>query len=254
MEHPAHEGNSYNLALAVNNNIINAIREMYDGGWSNRGVKDSAGGFGEIRIPDRPAILIELAFHDNCSRDAAYLTDNFFRSVSEWGLYKGICEYFGTSPTWDRYSDDYVSDTIPTTMTQGQVYNVSVTFRNRGVVWTNARNFRLGAAGDSDPFTAFTRVNISGEVRPGNTYTFNFQMTAPAAGDYVSDWRMVRDAVAWFGATLTKNIHVVPNTRGYRAAHDADQPGRHCDGADLDPAQLDRFDGQRGRKRVRYPA
>lgn len=209
MEHPAHEANSYSLALAVNTNVVNAIREMYDSGWSNRGVKDSAGGFGEIRIPDRPACLIELAFHDNCSRDALYLTDNFFRSVSEWGLYKGVCEYFGTTPTWDRYSDEYVSDTIPAVMNAGQAYSVSVTFRNRGVVWSEARSFRLGAVGDSDPFTPTTRHTISGEVRPGNTCTFNFQLVAPGtAGTYTTDWRMVRDGVAWFGATCSKQVQV----------------------------------------------
>ena len=219
MEHPAHETASYNLALAVNNNVVSAIRDMYPGesGWSNRGVKDSNGGFGEIRIPDRPAILIELAFHDNCSRDAAYLRDNFFRSVAEWGLYKGICEYFGQSPTWDKYSDEYVSDTIPSTMNPGQSYNVSVTFRNRGVVWSEARAFRLGANGDSDPFTATTRHTISGEVRPGNTYTFSFTLTAPATpGTYTTDWRMVRDSYAWFGATLSKQVTVTGGGGGCR--------------------------------------
>ncbi len=209
MEHPTHEANSYTLAVNVQNSVISAIREMYDAGWSDRGVKDSAGGFGEIRIPDRPAILIELAFHDNCSRDAVYLTDNFFRSVTQWAIYRGVCQYFGATPTWDRYSDELVGNTIPAVMTAGQSYPVSVTFRNRGVVWTTARSFRLGAVGDSDPFTAFNRVDIAGEVRPGNTYTFNFTMTAPSSsGTYVTDWRMVRDGVAWFGATLTKSVTV----------------------------------------------
>jgi len=210
MDYPAHEAASYNLALAVHNNTIDAIREMYDGGWANRGVKDAAGGFGEIRIPNRPACLIELAFHDKCAVDAAYLTDDFFRSVAEWGLYKGVCEYFGTSPTWDKYSDEYVSDTIPSTMNAGQSYSVSVTFRNRGVLWREGRAFRLGAAGDSDPFTSTTRHTISGDVRPGNTYTFTFTMTAPTTpGTYTTDWRMIREGVTWFGATHSEQVTVI---------------------------------------------
>jgi len=209
MEHPAHEAASLNLANNVQSSVVSAIREMYDAAWSNRGVKDSAGGFGEIRIPNRPAILIELAFHDNCSRDALYLTDNFFRSVAEWGFYRGVCQYFGVSPTWDRYSDEYVGDTIPASMTAGQSYPVSVTFRNRGVVWSEARAFRLGAVGDSDPFTTTTRHTISGEVRPGSTCTFNFTLTAPGgSGTYTTDWRMVRDGVAWFGAACSKQVQV----------------------------------------------
>ncbi|MBI4580186.1 MAG: N-acetylmuramoyl-L-alanine amidase [Planctomycetes bacterium] len=209
MEHPAHETASYNLALAVQNSIVSAIREMYDSGWYDRGVGNSNGGFGEIRIPNRPACLIELAFHDNCTRDALYLTDNFFRSLSEWAVYRGVCQYFGATPGWDRYSDELVGDTIPSTMIQGQDYPVTVTFRNRGVVWSNGRSFRLGAVNDSDPFTSFNRVNLSGEVRPGSDHTFNFTMTAPSTpGQYTSDWRMVRDGVAWFGATLVRQITV----------------------------------------------
>ena len=122
---------------------------------------------------------------------------------------KGVCAYFGNTPTWDKYSDEYVSDTIPTTMEAGHSYNVSVTFRNRGVCWFTSRGFRLGAVGESDPFTSFTRVDISGEVKPGINYTFNFTMTAPGSGGtFTTDWRMVRDGVAWFGATLTKTVIV----------------------------------------------
>ncbi|MGI6296868.1 MAG: N-acetylmuramoyl-L-alanine amidase [Armatimonadota bacterium] len=211
MEKPAHVANSLNLATAIQNNVVDAIRSIYPGesGWASRGVKDSAGGFGEIRIPNRPAVLIELAFHDNCSRDASYLVDDFFRSVAEWGLYKGICAYFGNTPTWDKYSCEYVSDNIPSSMVAGQSYNVSVTLRNRGVMWFTSRGFKLGAVGDSDPFASFGRVSISGGVRPGATYTFNYILTAPAIpGTYTTEWRMVRDGYAWFGPTVSKSIAV----------------------------------------------
>lgn len=209
MEHQQHVAASLNLANNVQGSIIDAIRDMWDSGWVNRGVKNSAGGFGEIRIPNQPAILIELAFHDHCTNDGPALTDNYFRSVAQWGIYRGICQYFGVTPTWDKYSDELAGNTIPDTMTAGQNYNVSVTFRNRGVLWRNDRNFRLGAVGDSDPFTPFNRVNIVGEVRPGQSYTFNFQMTAPAsAGSYQTQWRMVRDGVTWFGPTLSKTVQV----------------------------------------------
>lgn len=211
MEHPAHEANSYALATAVNNGVVNAIREMYDAGWANRGVKDSSGGFGEIRIPNRPACLIELGFHDRCDKDAVYLTDNFFRSVAEWGLHKGVCSYFGTTPTWDRYSCEIVSDTIPATMEPGESLSVTVTMRNRGVVWSDARQFRLGAVDDSDPFTTENRSDITGEVFPGEGYAFELTLTAPAiSGSYVTDWRMVRDGVTWFGPTLSRTIDVTP--------------------------------------------
>ncbi len=80
MEHPAHEANSYTLAKVTKTGIEAAIRDMYDPAWPVRNSgepRDSAGGFGEIRIPNRPACLVELAFHDNCTKDALYLVDNF---------------------------------------------------------------------------------------------------------------------------------------------------------------------------------
>ena len=215
MENPGagniNEINGQRLADNVKDAIEATIRSTYDSSWPirNSGApRDANGGSGEIRIPSRPACLIELAFHDNCTKDALYLVDNFFRSVSQWGLYKGICDYFGTTPTWDKYSDEYVSDTIPSTMESGKTYNVSVTFRNRGVLWREANAFRLGAVGESDPFTATTRHTVSGEVRAGQTCTFSFTMTAPAPGAYTTDWRMVRDGVAWFGATLSETVTV----------------------------------------------
>ncbi|MDO8587570.1 MAG: carbohydrate-binding protein [Armatimonadota bacterium] len=106
----------------------------------------------------------------------------------------------------------YVSDTIPTTMTAGQQYNVSVTMQNTGsTTWTNAAGYKLGAVGDSDPFCAFTRVLLGGgdSIGPGQQKTFSFTMTAPTTPNtYTTDWRMVREGVEWFGGTLTKSVQV----------------------------------------------
>src|SRR5690606_27816655 len=123
-ENSQHEAASLALANAAQGSMISGIREMYHSCWVDRGVKNSNGAFGEIRIPNRPAILIELGFHDGCNpsavgcgiKDTDALTDNYFRSVAMWSLYRGICNYFGSTPTWDKYSYELVSDTIPTNM------------------------------------------------------------------------------------------------------------------------------------------
>src|SRR5690606_31794016 len=157
----------------------------------------------------RPSILVEVGFHDTCDRDGPYLQDPFFLSASMWGVYKGVCDYFETTPTYDFYSADYVSDTIPSDMLPGQTYDVSITLRNRGVLWNSFRQFRMGAVGDSDPFTASTRVNLEGEIGPAQTRTFQFNMKAPIApGSYTTDWQMVRDSVGWFGEILSKEVEV----------------------------------------------
>jgi len=208
-EHAAWGAISHDLASDVNTAIVSAIRNHYgDSTWQNRGALDANGAYAETRVPNRAAILIELAFHDSCDRDALYLQDEFFRSLTMWGVYKGVCDYFGVAPTYALYSSEYVSDTIPSEMLPGQSYEVSITFRNRGVLWTEAKQIRLGAVGDSDPF-APTRQLVVGEVGPGQTFTFDFTMTAPAApGTYTTDWRMLRESVTWFGATHSELVEV----------------------------------------------
>lgn len=204
---------SQTLATRINSAIMTAITANADPTWTCHGacVKDSGGAYGEIRIPHRPAILTELAFHDTCNRDADanHLRDNFFRSTCMWGMYKGICDYFGVAPTWAFYSDELVSHDIPSTMTPGATVTVHITFRNRGVLWNDARQFRLGAVGDSDPFTATTRYNVGAEVGPSTTKTFTLTLTAPTTpGTYTTDWRMLREGATWFGQTVSVNITV----------------------------------------------
>jgi len=210
---------SQQLANAVNPSILDAVNAAMpeispDWGCHGTCVKNSNGAYGEIRIPDRAAILIELGFHDTCDRDALLLNDNLYRSVAMWGIYKGVCDYFSDTPS-PMYNAQYVSDTIPSTMMAGQTYAVSITFRNTGVVWSSARGFHLGAVDDSDPFTASTRLDMASEVGPGGIYTFTFQMTAPAApGTYATDWRMVRDGFEWFGPVHAEPVQVIGRARG----------------------------------------
>ncbi|MDH7603018.1 MAG: fibronectin type III domain-containing protein, partial [Armatimonadota bacterium] len=166
----------------------------------------------ECTYPDAPACLLEFGFHDSCDLDGKYLLDPLFTSAGMYGVYKGICQFFGVTPSFDGYSAEYVSDTIPSTIPGGRSVTVSITFRNRGVAWSESHQFRLGAVGDSDPFAA-TRHYINGTVMPGGFYTFSFTMTAPRTpGDYVTDWRMLREGVTWFGDTLTKVVTVTPPT------------------------------------------
>jgi chitodextrinase/N-acetylmuramoyl-L-alanine amidase len=214
-EHAAYAAVSQTLATNIQNNLMAALQQQVDSTWTCHGgcVKNSNGAYGEIRIPDRAATLTELAFHDSCTRDGdtSHLLDNFYRSASMWGMYKGICQYFGTTPTWDFYSAEYVSDTIPASMIVGHPYTVTVTLRNRGVLWNAARNYHLGAVDESGAFSSVNRVDVVGEAAPGKDYSFTFEMLPQSAGDFTTDWRMVRDGFTWFGPTISKTIHVEPN-------------------------------------------
>ena len=109
----------------------------------------------------------------------------------------------------------YVSASVPTSMTAGQQYSVSVTMRNTGTTpWTAAALFRLGAINPYDNVTWGTnRVGLAGADSIGTNQqkTFTWTVTAPAtAGTYNFQWRMLREGVAWFGA-LSANTVVTVN-------------------------------------------
>lgn len=213
-EHAAWGAISQQLANKINPGVVYAINAAVpeiSPNWSCHGacVKDSGGSYGEIRIPDRAATLTELGFHDTCDRDAIYMNDSFFRSAAMWGMYKGICEYFSDTPS-PMYNAQYISDDIPATVTQGETRTVHITLKNKGLVWSSAKGFKLGAVGNSDPF-ASTRQSVSGEISPSDTCTFTFNMTFPNSGIQTTDWQMVRNDTTWFGDVLTKTVNVLPS-------------------------------------------
>jgi hypothetical protein len=110
----------------------------------------------------------------------------------------------------------YVSDTIPASMVAGMSYNVNITMRNTGYIgWSEADMIRLGGNGDlSGDAAKFDGVRLliapGVTVNPGESYTWNFTMTAPAThGTYHPSYQMVWDAHQWFGSILNKTVTVV---------------------------------------------
>jgi RHS repeat-associated protein len=111
----------------------------------------------------------------------------------------------------------FVSQTVPTTMSAGQQYNVSVTMHNSGAkTWTAADQYRLGAQNPQDNKTwGFSRINLpASSVAPGQSATFNFTVTAPSTpGTYNLQLRMLQEWIEWFGAytpNLVVNVAAAP--------------------------------------------
>jgi YD repeat-containing protein len=99
---------------------------------------------------------------------------------------------------------------IPTTMSGGAHYRVSVRMRNSGSsTWSASRLYRLGSQNPQDNGTWVTsRVAVPSDVQPGGDVTFNFSVIAPtSSGIYNFQWKMVEDSVEWFG-DLTPNVAV----------------------------------------------
>ena len=106
-----------------------------------------------------------------------------------------------------------VGMTAPNRMITGQRYNVAVTMRNTGTTaWAPGSNQLLGSQNPQDNgIWGMGRVQLPVTVAPGQQYTFAFQVTAPAPGDYNMQWRMLQEAVEWFGDTAGSPVTVTEN-------------------------------------------
>lgn len=104
-----------------------------------------------------------------------------------------------------------VSISAPPAVVAGQVFNASVTFQNTGdVVWRKSTTHRLGSANpqDNSLFGTHRWEMPTDLIVSGGTITFDLQLTAPVAGNYVMAFQMVQDGVAWFGAVASTAISV----------------------------------------------
>jgi hypothetical protein len=106
----------------------------------------------------------------------------------------------------------FVSQSVPTSLTAGQTASVSVTMRNTGTnVWTAAGQYKLGAQNPQDNSTwSIGRVDLApGEsIGLNGQKTFVFTITAPpTAGTYNFQWKMLQEGNVWFGA-LSPNVAI----------------------------------------------
>ncbi|MFC3194170.1 N-acetylmuramoyl-L-alanine amidase [Marinicella sediminis] len=89
----AHPG-SANLQTAIHEELINDIRAGWDANWSDRGKRSAY--FGEVNPThndEMPAVLLEMAFHDNAD-DADALRHPGFRKLAARAIYQGVVRYF----------------------------------------------------------------------------------------------------------------------------------------------------------------
>ena len=109
-----------------------------------------------------------------------------------------------------------VDQVVPAEMAPGEVAQVSVTMLNVGTQpWTEVTAHRLGSQSPQDNGTwGVGRVSLAADEAtiPGQEAVFTFEVTAPASiGFYNSRWRMVQDAVEWFGE-FSDNVPVMVST------------------------------------------
>jgi len=109
----------------------------------------------------------------------------------------------------------FVSQNVPSAMTVGQTYSVSVTMSNTGnTTWTSG-NYYLGSQNPQGNTTwGLNRVNLSTTVAPSAQTTFSINITAPSTpGTYNFQWQVGKDGLGNFGAmSQNRSIPVYSNT------------------------------------------
>lgn len=146
--------------------------------------------------------------------------------LSDWRMVHDGVTWFGlTFARTVRVVEAYrqsavISNTIPQVMEINKTYNVNITLKNTGnTSWNdsgdNYGQYRLGAVEDNDPFASGRIMIPPGRIiRPGEEYTFTFQMTAPGTpGSFVTDWSMLQEQVTWFGEILKRTVEVIDPAR-----------------------------------------
>jgi len=117
------------------------------------------------------------------------------------------------------YNAEILSYNVPSKMTIGETYLVSITVKNLGDnSWTAFDKYFLGEVDNKFDFRPY-RIRLPKSVHKGEIVDFKFQMKAPEKeGTYNQKFRMVREFVAWFGDTLDMNIEVTKDER-YKSAY-----------------------------------
>ncbi|MFT4624121.1 MAG: hypothetical protein ACI8PZ_002780, partial [Myxococcota bacterium] len=85
---------SYTLARSVQDELIDAFRTEWEPEWQDRDIGTAC--FSEVEPSynnEMPAVLVELAFHNNAD-DAAALKHPRFRHLAARAMYRGIVQYF----------------------------------------------------------------------------------------------------------------------------------------------------------------
>ena len=122
-----------------------------------------------------------------------------------------IYRYGGPQPP-EKDDSKLLGHTIGKSVIVGTTTTVSVTMQNTGnTSWTPGKGYKLGAVDEKDPFTRSTRVELpaGATIKPTAKQVFRFKLTAPnKPGQYITDWRMVREGVRWFGATVKVAVGV----------------------------------------------
>lgn len=145
----------------------------------------------------------------------------------QWKMVEEAVEWFdhATAPKQIRVlaplnRATFVSQQVPAQIRPGETEQVKITMKNTGTsTWTRRNNVfghKLGSQCPQDnTLWGTNRVKLppGTEVKPGQTHTFVFDITGPAAyGHKCFQWQMVEEGVRWFLDPTPVKLIFVSNT------------------------------------------
>ena len=106
-----------------------------------------------------------------------------------------------------------VEAAFPSALDCEEATTATLRVRNTGTTtWSREQGYKLGAVDDSDPLKpgdARVWLQEGQQVRPGDEVLFEVPLVAPDHEDsLLTDWRMVRENVAWFGEVSSTTVTV----------------------------------------------
>lgn len=140
---------SRNLTATIMDEIVGDIRAEFEPAWSRRGMWDKS--YYEARVPEVPAMLLELLSHQNFA-DMKYGLDPAFRFTVSRAIYKGMLKFIA-----QRDHRDYQVQPLP-------VNSFAITPSSEGVMrlsWNNTRDARSKNA-DAKKYIIEERVGREG--------------------------------------------------------------------------------------------
>lgn len=136
--------------------------------------------------------------------NVAGIPDNTVDTNIFKGTYEELLAFAGGG---GGYAATLASAEAPSTVLSGEKFRVRLTYQNTGDAPWDA-DTRVGTTGPRDRQSAFATdqwlnagraVSVQGTVEPGQNYTFEFDMQAPATtGAYTESFGLVQESVAWF--------------------------------------------------------
>jgi subtilisin family serine protease len=164
-------------------------------------------------LPANVAPGSQVTFTFNVTAPSTPGTYNFqWRMLKDWDFFGDRTDNVAVAVLSPSNQSEFVSQTVPTTMTAGEAYNVTIKMKNIGnTTWEAGTGYKLGSQNPQDNTRWGTsRAVLTNAVPPGGTAVFTFQVWAPGkAGTYNFQWRMLREGVEWFGPSTTNLVITV---------------------------------------------